>query len=107
MSTEISTGVLLLCNGKVITSVKTLCQHAITWELNDNSLCWRVIMRRKCNFPGFGVLIYVRCDRINPPMKYQKTAKLLDNYRHITNIFVWADENINLLFWHSAAQCEV
>lgn len=31
-----------------------------------------VIMQRKCNCPGFGALIYVRGDRINPPMKYQK-----------------------------------
>lgn len=49
------------------------------------------------SFHGFAVLIYVRCDRRNPPMKISKSAKLLDNYRHISNIFVWADETIKFV----------
>lgn len=57
-------------------------------------------MQRKCFFfssRGFGVLVYVRCDRRNAPMKISKSAKLLDNYRHISNIFVWADETIKFV----------
>lgn len=65
-------------------------------------------MQRKYNFLRFHVFFYVCCDRRHSPMKYiKKNVKLLDNYRHFSNIFVWADENINLLFWHSAAQSEV
>lgn len=30
-------------------------------------------------------------------MKISKSAKLLDNYRHISNIFVWADETIKFV----------
>lgn len=56
-SAEISSGALVLCNGKVITSVKTLCQHSITREFNDNSLCLRAIMQKKSNWAGFGVLV--------------------------------------------------
>lgn len=84
--------------------ITTLCQHAITRELNHNSLCCWVIIQREGDFPRFGFSRFCTIWQGGKKSTYEisKTAQLLDNYGHIANIFVWADENRNLLFWHSS-----